>query len=148
MFTLRTQAVEGLLAISDYQRRRVFNRVRPTARQLNRLRTRRRRDGGISPSSGGTMSPAHASVRLPSLVQHQRNLQNVIMCTAVKSAMSAERAIDMAVDALKAFCSGMHCVGGEDHGGSDTAVVCGAVPVAGGQPAGAGTCIRTPSSQQ
>lgn len=58
------QAVEGLLAISDYQRRRVFNRVRPTARQLNRLRTRRRRDGAVSPSSGGTMSPARTSVRI------------------------------------------------------------------------------------
>lgn len=56
------QAVEGLLAISDYQRRRVFNRVRPTARQLNRLRTRRRRDGGMSPSSGGTMSPGRGPV--------------------------------------------------------------------------------------
>ena len=60
-----SQAVEGLLAISDYQRRRVFNRVRPTARQMNRLRTRRRRrDGGASPSSAGTVSPGRAPVRL------------------------------------------------------------------------------------
>ncbi len=58
------QAVEGLLAISDYQRRRVFQRLRPNMRQISRNRTRRRRDGAMSPSS--TLSPATTgrSVRL------------------------------------------------------------------------------------
>ena len=65
---LHAQAVEGLLAISDYQRRRVFNRVRPTARQMNRMRTRRRRDGGASPSSAGTVSPGRAPVRSSKMI--------------------------------------------------------------------------------
>lgn len=64
---LYMQAVEGLLAISDYQRRRVFNRVRPTARQMTRLQTRRRRDGAMSPSSE-TLSPARAAVSVLNLI--------------------------------------------------------------------------------
>ena len=52
------QAVEGLLAISDFQRRRVFQRLRPAQRQLTKMRTARRRrpDGTLSP--GGTLSAA------------------------------------------------------------------------------------------